>query len=187
MGLVVEAFFIGGNRSGGALYAEEHRPSKRGLLKPPTDKVLILFVAAKIKEILARGKGYPWPRPEYCPRCRLSGVWGHGFVLAYFDGLSEGLWLRRYRCPLCGCLLRLRPDGYLSRFQANVESIRSSLSHRLEKGRWPPCLSRSRQGHWMRALRRKVAAYLGKTWGGSLMAAFDHLLAWGRNPVSRSI
>jgi hypothetical protein len=39
----------------------------------------------------------------------------------------------------------------------------------------------------MRGLRRRSEAYLGKTWGGSLMAAFDHLLALGRNPVSRSI
>jgi hypothetical protein len=39
----------------------------------------------------------------------------------------------------------------------------------------------------MRALKRKAEAYLGKTWGEGLMAAFDHLLAGGRNPVSRSI
>jgi hypothetical protein len=39
----------------------------------------------------------------------------------------------------------------------------------------------------MRALKRKSEAYLGKTWGGSLMAAFDYLLCRGRNPVSRSI
>lgn len=159
---------------------------KRGF-KPPNVEILILFVAVKIKEILALGKGYPWRKPKHCPRCHISGVWGHGFVLAYFDGLSEGLWLRRYRCPLCGCVVRLRPDGYLSRFQASVESIRLSLSHRLEKGRWPPIVSRSRQSHWMRALRRKSEAYLGKSWGGSLMAAFDHLLAQGRNPVGRSI
>ena len=156
-------------------------------MKPPTDKILILFVAAKIKEILFLGKDYPWPRPELCPRCQVSGVWGHGFVLAYFDGFSEGLWLRRYRCPFCGCVVRVRPDGYLSRFQASVESIRLSLSHRLEKGRWPPFLSRSRQGHWMRALRRKSEAYLGKLWRGGLIEAFDHLLCRARNPVSRSI
>jgi len=39
----------------------------------------------------------------------------------------------------------------------------------------------------MRGLRRKSEAYLGKIWDGSLMGAFDHLLARGRNPVSRSI
>jgi len=148
---------------------------------------LILFVAAKIKEIFREGKDYPWPRPEVCPRCEVSGVWGHGFVLALFDGLNEGLWLRRYRCPECGCVVRLRPEGYFSRFQASVDSIRLSLSYRLDRERWPPCVSRSRQGHWMRALRRKVEAYLGKSWGGGLIGGFDHLVSLGRNPVSRSI
>ena len=149
--------------------------------------LLILYIAAKIKEVFKLGRKYPWPRPEICPRCRARRVWGHGYVLAYFDGVREGLWLRRYRCPECGCVVRLRPDGYLSRFWASVDSIRLSLSHRLEKGRWPPHLSRSRQRHWMRALRRKVEAYLGKSWTGGLIAGFDHLLIQGRNPVSRTI
>jgi hypothetical protein len=39
----------------------------------------------------------------------------------------------------------------------------------------------------MRALRRKSEAYLGKSWGKGLMAAFDHFLCHGINPVSRSI
>jgi hypothetical protein len=173
---------------GGGLLGEEHRPGKNGaFVKPPTDKILILFVGAKIKEIFLRGRDYAWPKPEICPRCKIAGLWGHGFTLAYFDGFSQGLWLRRYRCHLCGCVVRLRPEGYLSRFQASVASIRLSLSHRLGNGRWPPFLSRSRQGHWLRALRRKTEAYLGKLWAGGLMAAFDHLLIQGRNPVSRSI
>lgn len=174
-------------RLGGDLFEEEHRPVKAGVDIPPDPRILILFVAAKIKEILARGKDYVWPRPELCPRCGGCGVWGHGYVLAFFDGFGEGLWLRRYRCPECGCVVRVRPEGYLSRFWASIESIRSRLSHRLEKGRWPPDLSRSRQRHWMRALRRKAEAYLGKSWRGGLMSAFDHLLTEGRNPVGRTI
>jgi hypothetical protein len=65
--------------------------------------------------------------------------------------------------------------------------MRLSLTHRLLRGRWPPYLSRSRQRHWMRALRRKSEAYLGMRWSRGLMAAFDHLLSLGKNPVSRSI
>ena len=148
---------------------------------------MVILVEAELKQIVEQQRDYPWPRPEACPRCHECRLWGHGFVLAYFDGFSEGLWLRPYRCPLCRCVVRVRPNGYLSRFQASVESIRLRLSHRLEKGRWPPFLSRSRQSHWMRALRRKSEAYLGKTWAGGLMAAFDHLLCRGKNPVSRSI
>ena len=101
-------------RLGGDLFEEEHRPGKRGVDSPQDPRILIVFVAVKIKEILIRGRGYPWPKPELCPRCRIAGVWGHGFALAYFDGICEGLWLRRYRCPECGCVMRLRPEGYLS-------------------------------------------------------------------------
>jgi len=39
----------------------------------------------------------------------------------------------------------------------------------------------------MRALKRKVEAYLGKSWAKGLLAAFDHLLSLRKNPVSRSI
>jgi len=39
----------------------------------------------------------------------------------------------------------------------------------------------------MSVLRRKVEAYLGRSWGGGLMAGFDKLLIEGRNPVSRTI
>lgn len=176
-----------GEEKGGRLWGSTALKDNGALVSPQKTETLILFVAVKIKEIFSFGRRYPWPRPELCPRCRISGVWGHGFVQAYFDGLGEGVWLRRYRCPVCGCVMRLRPQGHLSRFQASIESIRMSLSERLKKGRWPPNLSRSRQGHWMRALRRKTEAYLGKSWKGGLMAAFDHLLIQGINPVSRSI
>jgi hypothetical protein len=36
-------------------------------------------------------------------------------------------------------------------------------------------------------LRRKSEAYLGKRWSRGLLAAFDHVLSLGKNPVSRSI
>jgi hypothetical protein len=154
---------------------------------PRNGIILILFVAAKVKEIFTLGREYPWPRPQVCPRCEGGVVWGHGFVLAYFDGFSEGLFLRRYRCPACGCVLRLRPEGYFSRFQASIDTIRSSLSQRIRYSRWPPSLCRSRQRHWLRALRRKAVAYLGNRWSHSLIAAFDALLSQGTIPVSRSI
>ena len=147
---------------------------------------LILYIAAKIKEVFKLGRRYPWPRPEICPGCRQSGLWGHGYVSAYFDGFDEGIFLKRYRCPGCGCVIRLRPKGYLSRFQAPLDAIRLSLSCHLKYGRWPPGLSRSRQGHWLRALRRKILAYLGQSWKESFLEAFDHLIARGINPVSRS-
>lgn len=162
-------------------------PPETGSDEGPKNSILIFFVAVKIKEVFALGRKYPWPRPVMCPRCNDNRVWGHGFVLAYFDGFCEGILLRRYRCPGCGCVIRLRPSGYFPRFQASIDTIRLCLSQRLTLGRWPPGLFRSRQRHWLRALRRRTIAYLGKIWSRGLMAAFDCLLRQGANPVSRSI
>ncbi|MEJ2024453.1 MAG: hypothetical protein P8Y00_05485 [Deltaproteobacteria bacterium] len=146
---------------------------------------MIIFVEAKIKDVVFLGRRYAWPRPRLCPRCHDSRVWGHGFVSAYFDGISEGVLLKRYRCPGCGCVMRLRPRGYFPRFQASIARIRFCLSHRLSRGRWPPGLSCSRQRHWLRALRRKIIAYLGDTWNQGIMAAFEFLWRQGMIPVSR--
>jgi len=156
-------------------------------MRTPKEVEMISFVPAKLKDIFEKGRDYPWPKPEACPRCKDSKIWGHGFVDSYFDGFTGGLLLRRYRCPLCGCILKLRPCDYFSRFQASIDTIRFSLSHRLRYGRWPPGLSRSRQGHWLRALRRKVEGYLGRGWKACLIEGFDYFLARGINPVSRSM
>lgn len=64
MGLMVEALFIL-EEIGRWSFRGRGPPLERGtFVKPPTDKVLILFVAAKIKEILVWGRDYPWPRPD---------------------------------------------------------------------------------------------------------------------------
>jgi hypothetical protein len=41
--------------------------------------------------------------------------------------------------------------------------------------------------HWLKALKRKSRAYLGESFGGDLLEAFDRLLEMGKVPVSRSI
>jgi hypothetical protein len=95
--------------------------------------------------------------------------------------------LRRYRCPECRCVLRLRPSDYFKRIQAPIETIRSSIAFRLVNGRWPPGGSRSRQGHWLRSLSRKVCAYFGQVLGNRLVEWFDELMRRGETPVSRRI
>ena len=148
---------------------------------------MIIFVCVRLKEIFNKGKEYAWPRPDRCPRCQVSKLWGHGFVLAYFDDLTGGVYLRRYRCPECGCVVRLRPNGYFPRIQASVESIRASICQRVRKGRWPTGSSRSRQRHWLRALIQNAVAYFGNAWKERLSEAFDRLLSLGVIPVSRAI
>ena len=148
---------------------------------------MIIFDKVKLKEIFKKGKKYPWPRPELCLRCEASHLWGHGYVASYFDGFDQPFYLKRYRCPVCGCVIKLKPAGYLKRFQASVDTIRSSIHSRLKKDCWLPAISRSRQNHWFKALQRKIKAYLGNQWDRQVLSAFDLLIAQGRNPVSRAI
>ena len=148
---------------------------------------MILSLCVSIKKIVECGRDFAWPKPESCPQCHGDRVWGHGFVGTLFDGFLEQVLMKRWRCPDCRCVMKARPDGYFNRFQAPVGKIRSSIAYRLRTGRWPPGSSRSRQGHWLRALRRNVKARLKDQWTGGLMAGFAELMDRGIIPVSRSI
>jgi hypothetical protein len=121
-----------------------------------------------------------------CPRCGSVRLWGHGFVAAYFDDVPEAVLLKRYRCPACRAVIRLRPQGYWSRFQASVAAIRQSLSLKFGRGRWDPGLPRSRQRHWLKGLLRQVGLHLGSSWSGDLLWAFDWLSGRGLAAASRS-
>jgi len=149
--------------------------------------LMIIFFCVSIKEIVAKGRDFPWPRPESCPRCESHRVWCHGFVTAFFDGVDGQVFLRRYRCPECRCVMRARPLGYFKRLQASIKTIRSSIASRLENGRWPGGISRSRQGHWLRSLKRRVLAWFGQGWTNRLLEGFDELMLQNENPVCRRI
>lgn len=138
-----------------------------------------------VKEIFEKGKGFVWPRPSCCPRCG-GRIWGHGYAEAFFDGFGKALLLRRYRCPDCKVVLRLRPKAYFPRFQASILAILSGLSHRFQVHRWPSFLSRQRGGHWLRALLRRARMEWGLGWRGDAWEVFWDF--WGRGvvPVSRS-
>ena len=148
---------------------------------------MIIFFPVILKSLFEKGRDYPWLRPEKCPHCNNYKVWGHGFVGGLFDGFRQPLLLRRNRCPDCGCIIRCRPAGYFKRFQASIETIRCSISSKTEKGRWLPGISCSRLTHWWRALKRRMAAFLGNTWNLGVLEGFDYLLAQGQTPASRSI
>lgn len=148
---------------------------------------MILFIPIILKELSIKGRGFPWPRMERCPRCGADTLWGHGYVMALFDGFDRPLLLKRYRCPNCRCVMRVRPLGYLARFQSPIVVIRKSMATKEEKGRWLSGLSRTRQGHWWRALKRRMAAFLGNTFQGTMVDGFNCLQALGQAPVCRSI
>lgn len=151
----------------------------------PKSDSMILFVCAKLNEIYAKGRNFDWKKPDQCPRCGSTRLWGHGFVPAYFDQFSDQLYLRRFRCPDCSCIIRMKVKGYFARFHTTIETIRSCLEHRLSCGRWLAVLSTSRQRHWLAALKRKTMAMFGVTM--DLMAGFETLITMGLIPVSRAI
>jgi len=148
---------------------------------------MILPVAANLKEIEEKGRKYQWVRPEVCVRCRGSRLWGHGFVESWFDGYVHALLLRRYRCPVCGCVIKLKPRGFFRRFQATEDTIRFHIIRRLKTGKWPQGCSSARCRHWLRALKRQTMAHLGIEWIGHLPEAFDRLTEMGKVPVSRAV
>ena len=148
---------------------------------------MVLFFPVELKTLFLQGRNYPWQKPENCPCCISNRLWGHGFAEAIFDGYKQPLLIKLYRCPDCGCVIRLRPEGYFKRFQAPVETIRSSIACKSTTDRWLSGIIPNRQRHWFRALQRRVKAYFGDTWTQGLLKAFDHFMAQGQVPVTRFI
>jgi hypothetical protein len=141
-----------------------------------------------VKTLMEQGRKYRWKRPERCPKCKSVGVWGHGYVSAYFDEAgSQSVFLKRYRCPECGVVIRLRPGGYWRGIQASIVEVRQCVLSRLEKGRWPPGSNSARGRHWLRALKRQVRTQLGMSYADELAQGFLELLRRGVCAVSRAV
>ena len=114
-------------------------------------------------------------------------MWGHGYVARYFDG--HGLvYLKRWICADCGCVLTIRPAGYFPRHHRTIIGILESITHRLKTGQWirGPDLTRQRQGHWLRALRKNIKVYLGLEWVNNTLNGFSKLVSLGQCPLLRS-
>lgn len=185
MSLVTEVFFNETGRRSSRL----HPPSNFWDQQIPLKNIpMIIAVAVNLKQLFKRQRKYPWPpRPDTCPRCQNGGLWGHGFVLAYFDDVPAGVFLRRYRCPHCGCVIRIRPEGFFRRFQAPIATIRSSLANRFTGGGYLAGISASRQRHWRNGLVRNVTAHLGDRWLDRLLDGFDRLVGRGYVPVASAV
>ena len=144
---------------------------------------MILSVCAKLKDIYDQGRKFNWVKPDRCPRCCSVRVWGHGYVLVYFDGFTGCFYLRRFRCPDCQCVIRMKPEGFFNRFHVPIDTIYTCLKHRLLYARWRCFFSKSRQRHWLMALKKKAMAFFG--FGVDLITAFKRLMEMGIIPVSR--
>jgi hypothetical protein len=120
---------------------------------------LILHFAVDVKRLVEEGKDFCWPRAERCPRCAGRRLWGHGYVRRYFEGWSEGIWLKRYRCPDCRAVHILRPERFYRGFYYSILTILLSLLSRIIHNRWLKCLSRQVQQYWWRGLRRQASRF----------------------------
>jgi hypothetical protein len=111
-------------------------------------------------EVLSReGKRFKWSRP---PPCKCGHIfWGHGYVARYFDGYSEKLWLKKWRCPLCRSVITFFPNGYIKFVQASLETIFKALRERLSFYKWPPWTTRQRAAHWLRRLKKYCVSNFG--------------------------
>ena len=148
---------------------------------------MILHVAVDFKELIRCkwGRTYPWKRPQSCPCCD-GGLWGHGWVTIYLEEVPRQVWIRRFRCPRCTVVIRMRPLAYWPRFFYRIETIRSVLTHRFSKRHWPGGFYRQVGGHWIRALVSQVQKRLGLN---TLIFAngYEELIRQGWVPVTRSI
>ena len=148
---------------------------------------MIISFSVDFNKLVALGRKYPWPMPKKCLNCNRCRLWGHGYVLACFDGFNHAVEIKRCRCPDCNCVYRFRPKGYFKRFQADIATIRSCMASKVQCGKWIGGIGRTRQRHWFNMLLRHIKAYLTDTWDKGILAGFDALVAKGLVPVARAI
>jgi len=170
-----------------AIVVADPRPLKKRDFKIPKNREMILKVKADIKQILKLGKKFKWQKPKKCEHCNGVTIWGHGFVISFFDGFEQGLYLKRYRCPYCHTIFKLKPMGYFNKFQADTRTIFLSILNRVYKDRYLTGISWSRQHFWFTALRRNIMAYLSNTWEKGIIAGFRELVRMNKIPVTSSI
>ena len=148
---------------------------------------MLINIKVCIKEILEKGKRFPWKKPDLCPSCNDTVLWGHGFVLNYFEGLNQGIYLKRYRCPCCGTVIKLKPLGYFKNYQVSIKTIYSSLKSQIINKTYLPGMSRNRQYFWFKYLMKNTFACLGALFKDRLLEAFSLLIEMKITPVSCSI
>lgn len=109
---------------------------------------MILSYKITVEELSNAGKNHKWER-HFCNTCNRF-MWGHGFVTRYFESTDGPVFLKRYRCPKCGAVVVVRPDGYWPVIRSSIRSIFDNLSTKISTGSWAPGFPRQRGGHWLK-------------------------------------
>jgi hypothetical protein len=111
---------------------------------------MIIFTQIDLKLLHQLGKEFIWKRP-HCNKCNRP-FYGHGYVFRFFNLLQSGVYLKRWRCPICSTVAIVRPDTHWKGFQESTFQIFKTLKYRIKNSRWPPWCSRQRGGHWLNKL-----------------------------------
>ena len=118
---------------------------------------IIVYISIDFNKLEEKKKEYPWPRLGRCPSCKGTRVWGHGYVLRYFDGHEAGVWLKRYRCPECRAVHTVRPETHYRGFWASIARILDSLLEKATSNQWLKGSSRQRQQYWWRGFVKQAS------------------------------
>ena len=147
-------------------------------------QILLLHIRVLLEDIQLLGRRFPWKKPTRCPRCYNRRLWGHGFVLRYFASCTEGLWLRRWRCPDCRAVHTTRPAEYPPGSAYPAELRNRSIFTKLNGGTYLPEVPRQNQQYWKRAFEFTIR------WAENWPSAKDFLkqqVIVAHQPVSFSI
>jgi hypothetical protein len=116
-----------------------------------------VYISIDFNKLGEKKKEYPWERLGRCPSCKGPRVWGHGYVLRYFDSYEEGVWLKRYRCAECRAVHTVRPETHYRGFWVSIASILDSLLEKALYNRWLSRYSRQRQQYWWRGFVKQAS------------------------------
>jgi len=116
-----------------------------------------VYISIDFNKLEEKKKEYPWERLGRCPRCKGPRVWGHGYVLRYFDSYEGGVWLKRYRCAECRAVHTVRPETHYRGFWASIAHIVDSLVEKALYNRWLSGHSRQRQQYWWRGFVKQAS------------------------------
>jgi len=116
---------------------------------------MLIYIEATVEQLKQEGRDFNWNRPD-CT-CGCEKVWGHGFVLRILNDCEVEL--KRFRCPSCGKVFTLMPNGFYPRMQSCILSVFLALLAMLTSGRWPAPCRRQRWRHWMRRFERLAAGH----------------------------
>ena len=121
-----------------------------------TPETMIILVMVSVKTLTEQQKRFNWDRPDKCPKCLSEKIWGHGFVTFSPSEAQGVLYLKRYRCQACHCVMTLKPAGFYRHHRSTIAFIFHQLKSYFCRAVPLNQLFRQRINHWVRKFCLKV-------------------------------